>query len=40
MKKFHDESHYNQYVIQPFWDYQNGRTTEEHWQLACPLVVF
>ena len=24
----------NQYVFQPFWDYQNGRTTEEQWQQA------
>ena len=22
----------NQYVFQPFWDYQNGQTTEEQWQ--------
>jgi len=24
----------NQYVFQPFWDYQNGQTTEEEWQQA------
>jgi hypothetical protein len=24
----------NQYVFQPFWDYQNGQTTEEQWQQA------
>ncbi len=24
----------NQYVFQPFWDYHNGRKTEEQWQLA------
>ena len=24
----------NQYVFQPFWDYHNGRTTEEQWQQA------
>ena len=24
----------NQYVFQPFWDYQNGQITEEQWQEA------